>query len=485
MYVSMSTQTRHSVAEVPLEVWQIIASFLSSEDVKKLYGINRPLSALAMEERYRSVSIGDLHDRETILAVRRLNDQTRARYVRVLNLHPATLAALLSLNKRKYWVKKTLKTLGMLPRRQTAFIIKPKSVLTIISNLSLVTSLTLDCEISTVHPTLKSYKKSLPFIAAGWASFGQNLRFLHLKVPLYAIQETIGSAKLPNLQGLSLDFALWDCAMPGSQQVIVNFIHNHADSLRFLDISMYRDLFQMLQDVRIPLLDSFKFYQYEQIDTVAFQLFLSAHSRTLKTLDLRLHTYNSDIPHENWFIIRITLPKLQSLAVKFWSRSDYHLQGAMDHVVQYSHTLVSLDVTMAPYSYNQIHGLATQFSAQGLLRKLGLTTKTLIPKLLILLSSKLPFLENLTLEFYGLAAQEGPVTVVVGHYAEEMKFCREMGRVSFHEWKVRNLALSSIKNLECKRALVAALPHVRTFNEQDRKVYISEVDKDWSSPWSL
>ncbi|EDR02092.1 uncharacterized protein LACBIDRAFT_332622 [Laccaria bicolor S238N-H82] len=408
--------------------------------VTTLYGINRPLSALAMEERYRSVSIGDLHDRETILAVRRLkyvpypkhyilykppsptfSDQTRARYVRVLNLHPATLAALLSLNKRKYWVKKTLKTLGMLPRRQTAFIIKPKSVLTIISNLSLVTSLTLDCEISTVHPTLKSYKKSLPFIAAGWASFGQNLRFLHLKVPLYAIQETIGSAKLPNLQGLSLDFALWDCAMPGSQQVIVNFIHNHADSLRFLDISMYRDLFQMLQDVRIPLLDSFKFYQYEQIDTVAFQLFLSAHSRTLKTLDLRLHTYNSDIPHENWFIIRITLPKLQSLAVKFWSRSDYHLQGAMDHVVQYSHTLVSLDVTMAPYSYNQIHGLATQFSAQGLLRKLGLTTKTLIPKLLILLSSKLPFLENLTLEFYGLAAQEGPVTVVVGHYAEEMK----------------------------------------------------------------
>lgn len=72
MYVSMSTQTRHSVADVPLELWQIIASFLSSEDVKKLYGLNRPLSALAMEERCRSVSIGDLHDRETIWALQRL-----------------------------------------------------------------------------------------------------------------------------------------------------------------------------------------------------------------------------------------------------------------------------------------------------------------------------------------------------------------------------------------------------------------------------
>ena len=72
IYVSMSTQTRHSVAEVPLEVWQIIASFLSSEDVKKLYGINRPLSALAMEERYRSVSIGDLRDRQTIRALQQL-----------------------------------------------------------------------------------------------------------------------------------------------------------------------------------------------------------------------------------------------------------------------------------------------------------------------------------------------------------------------------------------------------------------------------
>ena len=438
MYVSMSTQTRHSVADVPLEVWQIIASFLSSEDVKKLYGLNRPLSALAMEERCRSVSIGDLHDRETIWALQRLTyarslnhfvlyeppssavrDQTRAKYVRVLNFGPAPLAALLPVNGRKYWMKKTLKRLGMLSRPQTAFVIKPKTVLNIISSLSFVTSLTLDCGIATDYPT--TYKESLPFIAAGWASFGQNLRFLHLKVPLYAMHDTIGSVKLPNLQGLSFDFSLWDRATAGSQ-VVVDFIRDHVDSLRFLDIYMYHDLFQMLHDVHIPMLDSFKFYQYEQIDTTGLRLFLSTHSRTLKTLDLQFHSYNSDFPHENWFIIRVTLPKLQSLAVKFWSSSDYHLQGALDIVVQYRRTLVSLDVTLAPHSYDQIYGLATQFSTQGRLRKLGLTAKTLIPQLLILLSSKLPFLEHLTLEFYGLAAQEGQVR---GNYAEEaeVSFC--------------------------------------------------------------
>ena len=178
----------------------------------------------------------------------------------------------------------------------------------------------------------------------------------------------------------------------------------------------------MLQDVRIPMLDSFKFYQYEQIDTTRLRRFLSTHSRTLKTLDLQFHSYNSDFPHENWFIIRVTLPKLQSLAVKFWSSSDYHLQGALDYVVQYRHALISLDVTLAPYSYDQIYGLATQFSTKGRLRKLGLTAKTLIPQLLILLCSKLPFLEDLTLEFYGLAAREGQVR---GNYAEEaeVSFC--------------------------------------------------------------
>jgi len=56
-----------------------------------------------------------------------------------------------------------------------------------------------------------------------------------------------------------------------------------------------------------------------------------------------------------------------------------------------------------------------------------------------------------------------------------------MRKVSLHEWGVRHLVLTgSMKHPDCKRALVAALPQVRTFNGQDRKVYLKEVeDWDW------
>jgi len=322
-------------------------------------------------------------------------------------------------------MKKTLKTLGMLPRRQAAFVTNPKTVLNIISNLSLVTSLTLDCEQSPGYPT--SFKESFPFIAALWASFGQNLRFIRLKVPLDAVHDTISSVKLPNLQDLSLDFSLW-CRDTAASQVIVDFIHNHADTLRFLGIytRQYLRLFQMLRDVRIPMLDSFQFYQFSnctQIDTAGLQPFLSTYSRTLKTLDLQFHSYNPNIPRETWLTTPVTLPKLQSLIVELWWLSDDGIiQCLLDYVVQYSRTLVSLDVSLAPCSYDQIHGLTTQFSTQGCLRKLGLLAKTMTPQLLVLLSNKLPFLEELTLRFYRLATPEGQVD---DQYAEEadVSFC--------------------------------------------------------------
>jgi len=321
-------------------------------------------------------------------------------------------------------MKKPLKTLVMLSRRETAFVTKHQTVLNIISNLSFVTSLTLDCEQCPGYPT--SFKEWLPFISASWASFGRNLRFLRLKVPLNAVHDTIGSVKLPNLQGLSFDFSLW-CRGTAGSQVFVDFIHDHADTLRFLGIRTpkYLNQFQMLQDVRIPMLDSFQYQAHNcnEIDTAGLQPFLSTHSRTLKILDLQCHSYYPDIPRETWLTTRIALPKLQSLVVKIWWCSDYPPQPcALDYVAQYSDTLVSLDITSAPCSYNQIHGLTTQFSTQGRLRKLGLTAKTLTPQLLVLLSRKLPFLEDLALKFCGVACREGQVGY---RYAEQadVSFC--------------------------------------------------------------
>jgi hypothetical protein len=54
------------VADVPYEVWQNIASFLTPQEVKNLYAVSRPLILIAMEERYRSVYISNPNDAQTI-----------------------------------------------------------------------------------------------------------------------------------------------------------------------------------------------------------------------------------------------------------------------------------------------------------------------------------------------------------------------------------------------------------------------------------
>ena len=59
-------------ADVPYEVWQNIASFLTPQEVKNIYAVSRPLFSIAMEERYQCVYIGNLEDPQTIRSFQRL-----------------------------------------------------------------------------------------------------------------------------------------------------------------------------------------------------------------------------------------------------------------------------------------------------------------------------------------------------------------------------------------------------------------------------
>ena len=60
------------VADVPYEVWQNVASFLTPQEVKNLFAVCCPLFLIAMEERYRCVYIGNLEDPQTIRSFQRL-----------------------------------------------------------------------------------------------------------------------------------------------------------------------------------------------------------------------------------------------------------------------------------------------------------------------------------------------------------------------------------------------------------------------------
>jgi hypothetical protein len=55
--------------EVPMEIWTLVASFLADDELYRVRGINRALYQLAIENKYRKVSL-DLVDREKMDLVR-------------------------------------------------------------------------------------------------------------------------------------------------------------------------------------------------------------------------------------------------------------------------------------------------------------------------------------------------------------------------------------------------------------------------------
>lgn len=66
------TFLRNAMDDVPYDVWHSITTFLSSQEVKRLYTLNRSLYNIAMDERYRKVFIGSFTDERTKRNIKRV-----------------------------------------------------------------------------------------------------------------------------------------------------------------------------------------------------------------------------------------------------------------------------------------------------------------------------------------------------------------------------------------------------------------------------
>jgi hypothetical protein len=60
------------VQDVPSHIWRYITSFLSPDEVKQLYTVNRMLFCLAMDQRYKEAFIGRLFHPDTERGLTRL-----------------------------------------------------------------------------------------------------------------------------------------------------------------------------------------------------------------------------------------------------------------------------------------------------------------------------------------------------------------------------------------------------------------------------
>ena len=306
------------------------------------------------------------------------------------------------------------------PGAQTQF--DPK----IFYNLASLTQLEVVCDyFEFCYST--GYTPLLAFLSLGWGSFGPILQILRLKMPLVVIYDILNSnptaLKLPDLRELLLEVCV-TCPPfvnhPPEGDVtqlatLLPPINNYSDTLRALTLhSLYSNDYLDLplrHLSHMPSLNSFSISIDEKTDCSALHDFLSLHSHQLKNLEIRLEQGFSDLqtPAGHWFqppCFHVELPGLRSLSVD-GSIYPLHPAAAVDYVLRYSAELTTLRLTAGSFSFAEVNDLINGFAAGSKLRKLHIFTIYLSPDLLQFLSTTLPDLQDLTIQFHAVSPQEG------------------------------------------------------------------------------
>lgn len=426
------------VADVPYEVWQHIASFLTRQEVKNLYPVSRPLFSIAMKERYRCVYIGNLEDAQTIHSFQRLtlvvprkdslnyssadislcSDKFSAQYVRELHMCPCPLEQLSVAPRRKKWWERLSHTLwGTKNSSRTAkkqILAQPNAsgtLLAILANLSSVTRYYLQCD--PIGYSLNFRRFILPYILTAWSSFGSNLRHLHLSVSLEVVPNTIGTVKLDNLEELIIDIFVAYQTTDRTRIIhfsLLEFVNNHCEKLTLFAMSALQrfDLHLFLRELApMPLLKSFAFsdayYDLEGQNLSGLHKFLHVNSQQLEKLNIHFYSFYGVFPPGSlWFTqpcFQVPLPRLKILTLRIFKYPDDVVGGIVGCVHQYANTLTYLDLGTGYFRLGDLKELTQGFANKSNFRKFAFNALFLSPQLLQLLSHNLAHLEDLSIKF--------------------------------------------------------------------------------------
>ena len=294
-------------------------------------------------------------------------------------------------------------------------------------NLASLTQLEIECS-SSEFSYSTGYIPFLGSLSAGWGSFGPNLQILKLKVPLVVIHDILNSntttLELPDLQKLSLEVCL-PCPpfandLPEGDvtrllTTLLPLINNHSNTLQALTFRPLYANHNLALPLRylshLPSLDSFSISIDMTTDCSALHNFLSSHSRQLKNLELQLNNRFPYLktPAGYWLQLpcfHVELPGLRNLSV---DGDIFPLPPAVavDYILRYNAELTTLQFTAGSFSFAEVNDLINGFAVGSKLRKLHICTNYLSPDLLRFLSTTLPDLQDLTIEYDYLLPQEG------------------------------------------------------------------------------
>ncbi|TFK33986.1 hypothetical protein BDQ12DRAFT_657405 [Crucibulum laeve] len=489
--------------DIPYDVWFNVAQFLPKEEIRNLYGVNRALFMIAMDERYQSAYIRNIREEQTVKCLDRLVHPNLAYRVRSLHLRPSSLGVLLHEHRNQKpsvgWTN-ALKRLTCAPGPRNGYeAVNTKSspveiLLQIVGSLSNVTTLHLEC--ADYADNLDWFMYAMPFVMAGWGAFGHILQRLTLEVPVESMREVLPTAlRLDNLEELHVKLSVAEPETDTTDIIrtsLVPFINNHHRNLSSFSVSAIEqlDFTALLGDlVYMPRLTKFSvsqlFVSMDQTDTAGLARFLDMHGRNLRDLNVQFYTKKATpakFPEQTeWFaqpFYSVVLPRIEALSLGLLDFPAWSLHGTTSYISQFRDTLSSLSIKNIKLSYEEVESLITVVAPTPnvKMRHLTLVLRHISPQLFNILSLKLPDLEELSLKFDKIIPREG---IPVSSADRAPAFCEEIAKHSYSKWKLARLNLGLISAKEetkgqCRAALATALSSVQSFNGQTREQYVSE-----------
>ncbi|KAH8810313.1 hypothetical protein DL96DRAFT_534550 [Flagelloscypha sp. PMI_526] len=489
----------------PREIWVNICRFLPPLALQHLYEVNHIFFELAMEQRYRQISLAYL-TQSMLKTLLRLQDPEIAKRVKILHLHPHFVRDILekdalpivpaaTMRNKIYDMAKNITDPGSLKflrrkdgacrSRSLSFRTSKdlmKIVLDVLGNLPSLE----EYHIMWCGEGLSSINTApVPFVLT---AFTPTIRKLSLDVSMDKLQSLFCSSSaldLPQLESLDLSVRvdpIWEQQLSSdserslsvtegdSFEPIMKLIANHRDTLRNLSLSSREPLDWAPLFFSLPCIT---FLQTLSLsvpacaphfgDPSGLSFFLNSHGPTLRSLKLRVTQLSgggipvADEEHlDSWIsaaLSQVDLPLLRHLDI---TSSLIPTNAAVRCIRRFTNSLHTLAFTGRTLPFSDIERVMFEFDEPGLtgvpralwsLRCLRLGTVTLSPQLFDLVSSRMPYLERLELLVKEVVPSQGDCAIYYQEPADMQdesqiaQFFDEMEKRSFPKWNIKTLGL--------------------------------------------
>ncbi|KAF9462554.1 hypothetical protein BDZ94DRAFT_1261186 [Collybia nuda] len=448
--------------DLPEDIWYLIATHLTPEELRALIKVNRTFLHAALNARYRHVRFRSKSKKE-LYDFTRLQDPFIASRVRVLSLVPTCFLPYPSHTPGPGIITKFIQAAKYFIWSDNPRVIgfgTPYGVAQkfdhIFGNLKFLDEVGLFCRDTwAVSPTART------IVDSAWSSLGSNIHTLTLNMSSLALEQAVSSSLVfPKLEALTFNtyrsYLSTDAdILQLLSTILLPFVTNHRPTLRLFVL-----FDQGINDFDFsPLLHGLGFFPFLNhidasiaLDKAAPSLwhFLGLHSNGLENLGLS-HCRLVEPPSYDG-------PALAALKTLSLRLSVYTINFITS--LQRGNSIKSLKLHSFTYQHSEVSRILDVFAGHQL-RSLYIGLDLLSPPTMNLISESFPNLHTLFLRigsFTALGANKGDSSQVL-----EYLFCELMGKKDYSHWQppVFDLEVHKLSSTRCGDVLKKLFPQIR------------------------